>query len=135
MCQLAVIKEWIPDPKILLTTSHDPSSRLSQFVKELKLIFPNCQRLNRGKTQIKELMDAGELSNPTRLRHGCLYFDLIARANEVTDVILVHEHRGNPDGMIVSHMPYGPTAYFGLSGVILRHDIQVILAFHHAIQD
>ena len=25
--------------------------------------------------------------------------------------------------MIVSHMPHGPTAYFGLSNVILRHDL------------
>ena len=25
--------------------------------------------------------------------------------------------------MIVSHMPFGPTAYFGLSNVILRHDL------------
>jgi len=42
----------------------------------------------------------------------------------VTDVIIVHENRGKPDGIIISHLPYGPTAFFGLSGVILRHDIQ-----------
>ena len=36
------------DPKILITTSRDPSSRLTQFAKELKLIFPGAQRLNRG---------------------------------------------------------------------------------------
>ncbi|GAB5364410.1 hypothetical protein AAMO2058_000967700 [Amorphochlora amoebiformis] len=98
-------KAGIRDPKILLTTSHSPSSRLAQFAKELKLIFPNTQRINRGSTKIKELMEA-------------------ARANDVTDVIIVHEHRGNPDGLIVSHMPYGPTAFFGISEVILRHDIQ-----------
>ena len=28
-----------------------------------------------------------------------------------------------PDGLIISHMPYGPTAYFGLHNVVMRHDI------------
>ena len=37
------------EPKILLTTSRDPSSRLKAFAKELKLVFPNAQRMNRGK--------------------------------------------------------------------------------------
>lgn len=36
------------DPKILITTSRDPSSRLVQFAKEVKLLFPNSQRVNRG---------------------------------------------------------------------------------------
>lgn len=38
------------DPKILITTSRDPSSRLTQFAKELKLVFPNAERINRGGT-------------------------------------------------------------------------------------
>lgn len=94
----------VQDPRILITTSRDPSSRLTQFVKELRLIFPNSQRLNRGNAVVKELMDA-------------------ARANDFSDVIIVHEHRGEPDGLIVSHLPYGPTAYFGLTNVVLRHDL------------
>lgn len=40
------------------------------------------------------------------------------RAHDFTDIILVHEHRGKPDGLIISHLPYGPTAYFGLSNVV-----------------
>ena len=36
------------EPKALITTSRDPSSRLVQFAKELKLVFPNSQRINRG---------------------------------------------------------------------------------------
>ena len=42
------------------------------------------------------------------------------RAHEYTDVILVHEHRGVPDGLIVSHLPFGPTAYFSLLNVVCR---------------
>ncbi len=40
--------------------------------------------------------------------------------------------------MIVCHLPYGPTAYFGLSNVVMRHDIKdgldaVSEAFPHLI--
>ncbi|RUS18604.1 anticodon-binding protein, partial [Endogone sp. FLAS-F59071] len=106
------------DPKILVTTSRDPSSRLQQFSKEIRLIFPNSQRINRGGHVMKEIVDA-------------------CRANEVTDLIILHEHRGQPDGMIISHFPYGPTAYFSLHNVVLRHDIKdqgtVSEAFPHLI--
>ncbi|XP_031351599.1 U3 small nucleolar ribonucleoprotein protein IMP4 [Photinus pyralis] len=94
----------VEDPKIVITTSRDPSSRLKMFVKELRLIFPNAQRMNRGHYEMKELM------------HAC-------RANDVTDFIMVSEHRGEPDGLIVCHLPYGPTAYFTMSDVVMRHDI------------
>jgi len=92
------------DPKILLTTSRSPSSRLQQFLKELKLVFPNSQRMNRGSQVLKEIVEA-------------------CRENDFTDLVMLHEHRGNPDGIIVSHLPHGPTAYFGLQNVVLRHDI------------
>ena len=36
------------DPKILVTTSRDPSTRLVQFAQEVKLVLPNAQRINRG---------------------------------------------------------------------------------------
>lgn len=94
----------VEDPKIVITTSRDPSSRLKMFVKELRLIFPNSQRMNRGNYEMKQLI------------HAC-------RANDVTDFIIVHEHRGVPDSIIICHLPYGPTAYFTMSDVIMRHDI------------
>ncbi|KAJ4978332.1 hypothetical protein NE237_009112 [Protea cynaroides] len=93
------------DPKILLTTSRDPSAPLTQFVKELKFVFPNAQRMNRGGQVISEIIET-------------------CRAHDFTDVVLVHEHRGQPDGLIVCHLPFGPTAYFGLLNVVTRHDIK-----------
>ncbi|KAF3790761.1 U3 small nucleolar ribonucleoprotein [Nymphaea thermarum] len=93
------------DPKILLTTSRDPSSRLVQFVKELKFIFPNAQRINRGNQVISEIVET-------------------CRTYDFTDIIMVHEHRGEPDGLVVCHLPFGPTAYFGLLNVVTRHDIK-----------
>ncbi|KIY47477.1 Brix-domain-containing protein [Fistulina hepatica ATCC 64428] len=94
----------VQDPKIVITTSRDPSSKLLQFAKEMRLVFPNSHRVNRGNYVVKELSEA-------------------CRANDVTDLIVFHEHRGVPDAMIVSHFPHGPTVYFTLSNVALRHDI------------
>lgn len=92
------------DPKLLITTSRDPSSRLQQFAKEMKLVFPNSQRINRGNYVINDIAD-------------------LCRSNDVTDLVILHETRGQPDGMIVSHFPHGPTAYFTISNAVLRHDI------------
>jgi hypothetical protein len=49
------------DPKICITTSRDPSSRLKQFMKEVKLIFPNSQAVNRGNTKVPELVEVRAL--------------------------------------------------------------------------
>ena len=38
-----------------VTTSRDPSSRLKKFVKEIKLIIPNSQRINRGASKLDEV--------------------------------------------------------------------------------
>jgi U3 small nucleolar ribonucleoprotein protein IMP4 len=82
------------DPKIVITTSRDPSSKLLQFAKvcivvhmptstevhlrqEIRLVFPNSHRINRGNYVVKELAEA-------------------CRANEVTDLIVLHEHRCVP---------------------------------------
>jgi len=94
----------VKDPKLLITTSRDPSSRLAQFLKELRFLFPGAQRVNRGKYDVKDLLN-------------------LARSHEISDVIIVHEHRGEPDGLIISHLPFGPTAYFGLSNIVMRHDL------------
>ena len=44
-------------------------------------------------------------------------------SNEVTDLVVIHEHRGEPDTLMISHLPHGPTASFSLSNVVMRHDI------------
>ncbi|EPX73054.1 U3 snoRNP-associated protein Imp4 [Schizosaccharomyces octosporus yFS286] len=92
------------EPRVLVTTSRDPSSRLAQFAKEMRLLIPNSFRLNRGNIVVGSLVEA-------------------ARANDITDIVLLHEHRGIPDSMVISHLPYGPTVSFSLHNVVLRHDI------------
>ncbi|KAH3901329.1 snoRNA-binding rRNA-processing protein IMP4 SCDLUD_002820 [Saccharomycodes ludwigii] len=94
----------IMDPKIIVTTSRSPSSRLSQFTKEIKMLFPNSIRLNRGNYVMGDLVSACNKSG-------------------TTDLIVIHEHRGTPTSITISHFPYGPTATFSLHNVVLRHDI------------
>lgn len=93
------------DPRVLLTTSRDPSTRLAQFAKEMKLIFPGATRVNRGGTVVSDLVES-------------------ARTGGYTDIVMLHEHRGEPDGMVICHLPFGPTAYFGIVNTVLRHDIK-----------
>lgn len=40
------------------------------------------------------------------------------RAHDFTDVILINEHRGVPVALTISHLPFGPTAYFQLLNVV-----------------
>eukprot|EP00913_Durusdinium_trenchii_P021612 g20309.t1 len=55
----------VKDPKVLLTTSRDPSSRLSQFLKELRMLFPGAQRMNRA-----EKPPTMSEANPHLIFHG-----------------------------------------------------------------
>ncbi|KAG7280019.1 hypothetical protein CRUP_013566 [Coryphaenoides rupestris] len=98
----------VEDPKVMITTSRDPSSRLKMFAK----------RMNRGNHEVGSLVNA-------------------CRANNVTDLVVIHETRGQPDGLMVCHLPFGPTAYFTLYNVVMRHDVPDIgtmsEAFPHLI--
>lgn len=94
----------IADPKVVVTTSRDPSAKLLQFAKEVKLIFPTGIKFNRGNTVLPSLVGA-------------------CQSSSTTDLIVVHEHRGVPTALTVSHFPYGPTASFSLHNVVLRHDL------------
>lgn len=95
----------LEDPRVCVTTSRDPSSRLKQFVKEIKLLIPNSTRINRGNNRVDELVAS-------------------CRDAHFTDVVVVQETRGEPDGLVISHLPYGPTAFFSLSNTVMRHDIE-----------
>jgi len=108
----------VADPKVLVTTSHDPSSKLTQFLKEMKLLIPNSHRMNRGAHTVASIVET-------------------CRADGFSDLVILQEHRGIPDGLVVCHLPYGPTAYFGLHNVVMRHDIpqsaHVSEAFPHIL--
>lgn len=66
--------------------------------------MPTAIRLNRGNTILPELV------------RSC-------NSRGLSDVILLHEHRGTPTAMTVSHLPHGPTVSFSLHNVVLRQDL------------
>ncbi|KAL9108207.1 MAG: hypothetical protein Q9227_006944 [Pyrenula ochraceoflavens] len=94
----------LTDPRPLVTTSRSPSTRLSAFSKEVRLLLPTSIRLNRGNLILPNLLSS-------------------AKAASLSDIILLHEHRGTPTAMTISHLPHGPTASFSLHNVVLRADI------------
>ena len=55
-------------------------------VQEMRLVFPNSYRINRGNYVVKELAEA-------------------CRANDVTDLIVLHEHRGTPGNALLRYVP------------------------------
>lgn len=73
----------------------DPSSRLGTFAKEIRLLLPTSIRLNRGNMILPILVES-------------------AKAGGLSDMVLLHEHRGTPTALTVSHFPHGPTASFSL---------------------
>ena len=154
------------DPKVFLTTSRNPSTRLTAFAKELKLVFPNAVRVNRGglvRGKLPAFAVGVVLTSAPRDTQVVSNMVESCRANGFTDIVVVHEHRGEPDGLVVCHLPFGaprshprafaqpshrasssrplpgPTAYFGLMNCVARHDIKeaglgtVSEAFPHLI--
>lgn len=94
----------IVEPRVLVTTSRDPSTRLAAFAKEVRLLLPTAIRLNRGNLILPDLTRS-------------------AQAAGLSDVALLHEHRGTPTALTISHFPHGPTISFSLHNVVLRHDV------------
>lgn len=87
---------------IYFTTSRLPSVNLVKFTSELKNVFPNSHKIRRGAIFLSSLVDK------------CVY-------EGGTDLILCHEFRGQPDAIVISHLPNGPTAYFNIKKVIFFH--------------
>jgi len=94
----------VVDSRVLVTTSRNPSTRLGAFAKEIRLLLPTAVRLNRGNLILPDLVQS-------------------AKSAGLTDIVLLHEHRGTPTALTLSHLPWGPTISFSLHNVVLRHDI------------
>lgn len=94
------------EPRVLVTTSSSPSGPCVRFAKELKLIIPNSTRVNRGQTTEKELIE------------------LCARES-ISDIVEVSgsDGQGRPTLLQVCHLPFGPTAHFTISNVVMRADL------------
>lgn len=93
------------EPKILITTADNPHSKTIAFVKELTRIIPNSTPLWRRSNSVKKMIKQ-------------------AVENNYTDLMVVNEDNRVPNGLVVSHLPEGPTAHFKLSNVKITKDIK-----------
>lgn len=92
------------EPKILMTCGNKPSSSTIRFCKGLSGIIPNCEPKWRNNSSIKKMVK-----------------DCIER--NYTDIIIVNEDRRKPNGVVICHLPNGPTAHFKLSNVKTSKEI------------
>ncbi|NXN12516.1 IMP4 protein, partial [Indicator maculatus] len=76
-------------PKVMVTTSREPSSRLRVFAKELCLLLPGARRMNRGRAELGALVGA-------------------CQAAGVSDLLVVHETRGRPGEPLCPLCPHVP---------------------------
>jgi len=93
------------EPKVLITTGDNPHTRTIRFVKELTRIIPNSNPLWRQKTSIKKMIKQ-------------------AQDNGYSDIMIINENNRMPNGLVVTHLPDGPTAHFKLSNVKVTKEIR-----------
>ncbi|EDW45890.1 probable ribosome production factor 1 [Drosophila sechellia] len=93
------------EPKVLITFADNPVTKTRKFGLELSRIFPNALVKIRNKSSVKNICKSAE-------------------REEFTDVVIVNEDRRKPNGLLVIHLPNGPTAHFKLSNVKLTSDIK-----------
>eukprot|EP00894_Picocystis_sp_ML_P000851 jgi/Pico_ML_1/51368/g2418.t2 len=92
-------------PKVLLTTGRKPTAVMFKFLADLLHVFPDATYYKRNNYEIKKM---------------CEY----ASKRGFTDLVVINEDRKNINGMLVVHLPEGPTAYFRLSSLKLSKEIK-----------
>lgn len=92
-------------PKVLITSSDRSKVKTVQFMKELQHIIPNSE---------------------VRVRKGIDLKKIIPQAKErgFTALVVVNEDKKMPNGIVISHLPDGPTAHFKLTSVKLGRTIK-----------
>lgn len=92
-------------PKVLITYADNPVTKTRKFGIELARIIPNALAKIRNRSSIKKMVKS------------CI------REN-FTDIIVINENNREPNGLLVIHLPDGPTAHFKLSNVRITKEIR-----------
>lgn len=93
------------EPKVLITHSDRPCQKSRVFARELFRIFPNSTITLRNRMTAKKLCKSA-------IREG------------FTDMVIIHEDNKEPNGLLLIHLPDGPTAHFKLSNVKLTNELR-----------
>lgn len=93
------------EPKVLITFADNPVSKTRKFGKELCRMIPNSMAKQRNRSSIKKMCNSA-------IKAG------------FTDLIVINENHRQPNGLVVVHLPNGPTAHFKLSNVKITTEMR-----------
>jgi len=92
-------------PHLAVTTCVHPSSPCLAFVEELIDVFPNSHYYKRGTYSLKQIIS-------------------FCSNRDFTDLLVINENRKRPNGVLMIHLPDGPTAHFKLSSIVPSKSIK-----------
>ncbi|EFO21564.1 brix domain-containing protein, variant [Loa loa] len=92
-------------PKILITTSPYAKVNTFKFCYELQKCIPNSDIFTRKGIPLKRVVKQ-------------------AKSKEYTDLIVVHEDRKIPNGIVLCHLPDGPTAFFKINSLTFTKNLK-----------
>ncbi|BES87429.1 unnamed protein product [Nesidiocoris tenuis] len=92
------------EPKVLITFCDNPTTKTRIFGVELCRIIPNSMFRYRGRSTIKKIVKR-------------------AVDKKFTDILIINEDQRKPNGLLLIHLPEGPTAFFRLSNVKITKDL------------
>uniref|UniRef100_A0A8D0AQE0 Ribosome production factor 1 n=1 Tax=Sander lucioperca TaxID=283035 RepID=A0A8D0AQE0_SANLU len=95
----------LTNPKVLITTSDRPRGRTVRFCEQLATVIPNAHVYYRRGLALKRIIPQ------------CI-------ARNFTYLIVINEDRKVPNGLVLCHLPDGPTAHFKISSVRLRKEMK-----------
>ncbi|KAF5297362.1 hypothetical protein FQR65_LT01292 [Abscondita terminalis] len=93
------------EPKVLITYSDNPMKKTRIFGRELTRIIPNSKSFYRNRSGVKKIVKSAKREN-------------------YTDVLIINENRKQPNGLLVIHLPDGPTAHFKVSNVRITTEMR-----------
>ncbi|XP_072516332.1 ribosome production factor 1 [Salminus brasiliensis] len=93
------------NPKVLITTSDRPRGRTVRFCEQLATVIPSAHVYYRRGLALKRIIPQ------------CI-------SRDFTYLIVINEDRKVPNGMVLCHLPDGPTAHFKVSSVRLRKEMK-----------
>uniref|UniRef100_A0A3P9I4A8 Ribosome production factor 1 n=1 Tax=Oryzias latipes TaxID=8090 RepID=A0A3P9I4A8_ORYLA len=95
----------LTNPQVLITTSDRPRGKTVRFCEQLASVIPNAHVYYRRGLALKKIIPQ------------CV-------ARNFTYLMVINEDRLVPNGLVLCHLPDGPTAHFKVSSVRLRKEIK-----------
>ena len=80
-------------PKVMISTNKAPSVFLHTFIADMQAVIPNSAYYKRGTFELKHVCE-------------------MATKRDFTDILIINENKKKPNGVLLIHLPDGPTAHF-----------------------